>query len=380
MSAFLKSLLTSVLVLAFCSNSPAFAAVGNSDPAVILELMDEYLAQTTPRGVDSVANALISSAQMEYMAAAVASQVLGLEPEDFNGIFLINFMDRYVNHPEQRAALFEFIKIVRQQIAPDLANTATVNEGPAHYLIHGSYNNLFEIVALGVLGWKAIMATPLRKAALMRALGEKEARLGRFRVYRYGTRVALHPLTLTLAGGSLYGGFRYLLESHRTHRLDPADMLKVVQAQLACKISYEVLDLHEHVDALVDESEKLIAEAPGLRIQLSKHLKEAQTLQLQFPWLANLNVGDRLFQKITSTMPKTDLWRRYKTMLNDVETHDGECSQISFENVARGIMSIAETLDALAPMSPATLLNAGRSAPAPSPAQAQAPASTATQP
>ena len=53
----------------------------------------------------------------------MATQITTLEPEDFN-VFLLYLMDRYIQNPQERKALFGLISTLRENIAADLESAA----------------------------------------------------------------------------------------------------------------------------------------------------------------------------------------------------------------------------------------------------------------
>lgn len=355
-----KFILSLTLSFTLFANSLAYAAV-SGNPKDALQLVDEYLQMRSAKPAEGQTpkEALFNALGKEdYITQAVAMQLLSLEPEDFN-LFLLYFMDRYVNKPSERLVLFDFLKILRGMIENDLANTELVKEGPEHYLVEGSYSYLMWIVVGGAIGWRTIMASPLRNSAFLREVGARDAALIRSsRVYRYSTKIMRNSLIGASVGGVGIGYLDYLLQSHRTHRLDPAEILMVVQANLACQLSYDALKLNERVEAAVNDEKTVVQLAPALKLELTATIENAQVLLKEFPRLTKLDVNDRLFAKTLSFVPPAKDWQQYKKLLNESEANqDGQCRQISMEFVTRALSTASDNLttiaDAYAPPTPA---------------------------
>lgn len=325
----------------------AMADVSNSDPQQALQLVDDYLKRTAEEKKQGTFDTL---GRNTYIAQAIASRLLTLQPEDFN-LFVFYFVDRYIHHPEQREGLFDFVKIVREMIKDDLANTARLNGGAADDAIRGSYQYGIWILLGGSLAWFLIMKSPLRTMSFIAKMQEGEMTLMRAgRWYRYGWKTATSVVIPGVSGGML-GLLLHHLEANKTHRLDPLEVLSVAQANLACQLSYDTLQAEQHLQKLTDDDTLMAKEGKPLNTQVKTLLDQVKVLQDQFPWLTGLRVSDPVFQKIIDEYPKASNWQDYKNRLAaQGASENGQCVQISLTHVGSKLQEMSDALDTLAPV------------------------------
>jgi hypothetical protein len=326
----------------FSLPATSFAAVGATPPAGMMDLVDLYVKELATASPDNMFGRI---GKEEFLAKAVATQVATLEPEDFN-VFLFYVMDRYIKNPGERKALFAFVQALRESVAADLANTAQIEQGPAHEMVTGAYTWGAWILIGGLIGWRVILASPLRTSTFMQKLQQQEMAIARApRAYRLTYRITTNPLLWASAGGAGIGYFQYLLEKNRTHRLDPSRILNVVQAQLACQLSYQALDLEDRFEAARGDDERLRSAYPDLDAGITRTLEQARDLTDQFPRLDNLDVRDDLFQQDLRSLPMAKNFQDFRKDLSEADqAPDGRCRQMSLTHLILATEQLRDNL------------------------------------
>lgn len=310
----------------------SFAAVNRSDPARMLELVDQYLAElkVQPTGNKDLFNA----GQQAYLANAVSAQINTLEPEDYN-VFLFYLMDRYIKNPDERKDLFTFVKALHDSNASEWARYKQIDDGPAHFVVDGVFAYGTWILLGGIVGWRVVMHTPARNTALVQSMQRLELSMAtKPKPYRYTYKVLSSPFTTSALAGGIVGGLEYIREKSKARRLDPLPVLNVVQSQLACLVSYQGLELADRFEAVRNDSEALVREFQGLDAAITQTHKEASLLVEQYPSLDNLDVTDRLFQQKLAQLPQAKNWQEFRKNLIEAEqSADGQCRQMSLTHL-----------------------------------------------
>ncbi len=295
------------------------------------KLLDDYIGHVRRLPSDSPWSTV---GRNEFLAKAVVMQLATLRPDEFN-LFLFHMMDKYVNQPEDRAAIKSLADTLGVELAADFEASKMLQNGPLQYVIRGAYSYGAWLMLAGAIGWKFIFARSQSTAEFLRQIRQRELTLnqkGRFASLGY--RVATSPTTWIVGGslglGALGGYIEYVLKSNSTYRINPATVLMVVQAQLACDLSYQALTIQEKFESLMNDSDQLEKEYGPMLTEIRRIRAEAQGLSEQWPRLENLDVQDRLFAEVLEQFPQSENWRDFRKALSEAETsRDGRCRQMS---------------------------------------------------
>jgi hypothetical protein len=255
-----------------------------------------------------------------------------------------------MNNPQEREAIFALIQTMHTDLAADLANTRQLEEGPKQFMINGATRWTALILFLGGgLSWRLILRSPLRSNALVEGLTGLEARAvaggtkGRL-VYRVGkgTTVTL----ATMGAGAGVGYLQYVLEKNRAHRLDPAAILRVAQAELTCLYSYKGLDFQDRYDQLMsnpDDSQIL-----ALIKEMNEQRDQTSLLAKQFPSLDNLLMDDPAFQEDLQALPKAQNFQQLRKLLSDnPTTENNQCYEMSTQQLDYAFAMMTRNLTAM---------------------------------
>lgn len=336
------------VLLSLTVSSSAFAGVGGRTPEQMSQLIDQYVSEMRK----TTDGALAEAGRGEFLAEAVTAQVTALEPEDFN-LFLLRLVDRYVNHPEERKIIGDFTQVLREGIAADLENTKDLNEGPLHSVLSGTFNYVFWILIGGAVLKQGVLPRLPGAAAFTAQLSEREALLmQKGRLYALPYKTLKHPWVLSAGAGAGLGYLNYVLETHKTHRLDPQPIFSIVQADLACHISYRALELMERYSKAKDRKDEFVKQHEELLVQARDLSAQSQVLLDQYSQLANLDVKDRLFQQNIGQLPPAQSWQEFRKNLSEADTSkDGQCRQMSLTMVKIDLDKISDEISAEFPSS-----------------------------
>ena len=349
----IKKIFAVLIACTVLTSSTSFATAG-TDPQRVLQVVDEYIAtmKDAQNPDDLKAQTFKPIGQADYLGKVVSTQLLSLQPEDFN-IFLFYFMDRYIHHPEERKLLFDFTQLVRGMIKNDLDNTKALREGPYSFIFQGSYKYATWIF-LGVSGlvlWRKILSSPARTAALVSEMKTQESAITSLGRSLRDTAITMNKPLLWVGvslSGAAGGGLEYVLKTHSTHRLDPAEILMVVQSQLACEVSIEGLALEQRFEDLAKDDDQLLKGSAKLKTDISALMSQSKDLLDQFPRLTDLYVNDRLFKQTLQVFPQANNWAEYKKMLNDSDINkDGQCRQIALNRLTDQLSEMDSQIDTL---------------------------------
>lgn len=336
------------LSLILALTSVAQAAPGLRNPEQMLTLVDEYIAEVSSKQPGPV---YLLTGREAYLAKAVATQIAALEPEDFN-LFQFYLMDRYIKEPAQREHLYAFNRIVRDMIATDLANSASLRSGPWHEVVVGSYTYGAWILLGSVIGWRFLFSRSTRAVDFARGLKQRELSMAQSpALYRLGYKAATNPLILSVGAGAGAGYLNYLLQSQRTHRVDPLQIMMVVQAQLACHLSYSGLAIQEKFESIRNAEEFPAEEGKKLLAEIASIGEQSKVLSQQFGRLEQIDVRDPLFQRTLQQFPKSESWAQFRSSLTDAETsRDGKCRQMSLVHLKLELDKTAMVIGNLMPV------------------------------
>ncbi len=339
----LRHALNFILCFALVMPFPAMAGAGQRTPESMLSLVDEYINEVKS---DQPGPIFLLAGRDEYIAKAVVGQIDTLEAEDFN-LFLFHLMERFVDSPTQRPYLFSLLKLIRESIAADLANTAQLREGPGHEIITGAYTYAAWIL-IGYAGVRFAAARSARGAEFIRELHKREIALNQApRIYKIGYKVAGNPLVWSAAAGAGIGYWNYLLQSNRVHRLDPIEVLSVVQAQLACHLSYKALEIEDEFELIKNSDEKVKSDGKAFLEKVKNIGEQAGVLEKQFARLQSLDISERLFQKTLKQFPLSADWQQFRSALSEAEmSKDGQCRQMSLTHVQGELEKMAVVIGA----------------------------------
>ncbi len=315
-------------------------------PVELVDLVEEYIVHMKSQQTGSV---FLPAGRQEYLSKAVAAKIAAQEPENFN-LFLFFLIDSYVKRSADRPYLFSLMQILRDHISSDLEATRLLQEGPAESIKQSVYSYWIWIALTVGISWKLMLSRSAPLTERVRHINEGLAQRGR--LYQLPYRMLANPLTISLAPAVFWGYFQYFLESHRTHRLDPGEILKVVQAQMACHLSYRGLEIQDQFEAISSNEAELKTMSPELRGAIDQILTEANQLQKQNPYLLNLRVNDRFFTNTLKQYPESKSWQQFRRALNTTSTDQaGTCRQVSLDFLSRSLQDVRQKLPA-APTTP----------------------------
>jgi hypothetical protein len=344
------------LLMALLIANPSFAGVSRSSPSRAMVMVEDYLTLAALHekmlkmpDVTEKQKLLQLIADYEYLQQGIQAEILGLTFDDFN-VFLLYLLNRYINKPQERATLFEFMKTLRETIEPDLAYSERLRLGPGDRVMNGTmiYGAL---LLVGILVWHRIFAARVSRHELVQLVRSKQAALAnKSKTLRYVGRTLGTSFTVSAAGGAIGGYLEYLLESNRMRRLDPMTMLAIVQAQVACEVSYDTLQLKDRVETLYKDKTQLNLHLQELHAETKRLSAQSHELVEQFDWLANLDVKDRMYQDYLERLPTADSWQKLRSQLSEAEqSQDGQCRQVSLTLVNKQLGEIQSILPELPP-------------------------------
>ncbi len=348
----MKTIAKLILALAlFTSHLSHGSGVGRS-PEQMMGLFDEYLAHVTSQQQGPV---WLEYGRQKFLARAVIAQIAAMRPDDFNALMFL-MMERYVNKPAERQYLFNFLSATTESLSADLEYSRALQAGPQALMLEGSYKYGIWLLIAGHVVFKVALSRNVKGLAdLMRQLRQREVALTEMnKFYGLSYRVATSPTTwLTVAstaGGAGLGALEHLIQSSGTHRLNPMIATMVVQAQLACHLSYQGLAVQEEFESVKNDPAKLKEAKPALLEQITTIAGQGKVLAEQYSRLENLDVRDRLFKKVLEQYPTADNWQKFRTMLTEAETsQNGQCRQMSMLHLKNELDKTAAEIRALVP-------------------------------
>ena len=336
------------LAIALGPHAPAHATVTGRTPEQMIALFDEYVkhAKLQKDAAHPATPDWTTIGGKEFLTKTVISQLSAVEPADFN-LFIFYIMDRYVNQPTEREIIFDFISSLSAAIAPDLEITRRLQSGPTAFVLEGALVYGTGLLLVGSLAWKFIFSRAGWGLEFMRHLRQRELALNNIsRVFGGGFKLGTHPMTLAFTAGAAAGYIKdYVIPGGSTRRFDPSAILMVIQAQVACHLSYRGLELQNRYEAIQDDPEQVAKEQQDLAGKIKDIQTQSQELVTQWPRLESLDVKDRLFIKTLNAFPKATDWQKFRQSLSEAETsQDGRCRQMSLIHLNRELAKTAELL------------------------------------
>jgi hypothetical protein len=335
-----RRLLSLTLCLSLAWPAQSFAVLQSRTPEAMLALVDEYVREMQS---DQPGPMQLDIGRANYLAQYVVGQVITLNAEDFN-TFMFYAVERYVNEPEQRPQIYLLFKQLHDAIAADLQNSKQLRDGPYHEMVSGAYGWMTWILVLYV-GFRFKATHTLRGRQFLAEIEKRELAIGRKKYYRTAYNVASNPLVWSSALGAGLGYWNYLIQSNRVHKLDPLEILKVVQAQLACDLSYRGLEIEQEWLNIKDDPSAIAQRGRELQQNLKQVAAESSTLHKQYKRLESLDVKERLFQQSLKLFPQAENWQQFRKSLSEAEeSKDGQCRQMSLVHLKLELDKIAEGL------------------------------------
>jgi hypothetical protein len=352
--AFFRRLLSLTLCLSLGWPAQSFAVLQSRTPEAMLALVDEYVQeiQTQPGaysppifGRSSISrsrrNTPFEIARATYLAQRVVGQVITLNAEDFN-MFMFYAVERYVKEPKQRPQIYLLFKQLHDAIAADLQNSKQLRDSPYHEMVSGAYSWMTWILVLYV-GFRFKATQTLRGREFLAEVEKRELAIGRNKYYRSAYNVVSNPLVWSSAVGAGLGYLNYLIQSSRVHKLDPLEILKVVQAQLACDLSYRGLEIEQEWLNIKNEPLAIAQSGPQLQEKITEITSQAATLHKQYGRLESLDVKERLFQQTLKLYPQAESWQQFRKNLSEADdSKDGQCRQMSLVHLKLELEKIAD--------------------------------------
>jgi hypothetical protein len=311
------------------------------NPTDLTGLVDDYVARMKSKYSPHL---FLPVGRDEYLSKAVAARIAAQDTGNFNRSVLY-LIGRYIEQVEERPYLFTLIQMVRARIAPDLEATRLLQEGPHESVVQRIYSSWVWVWIAAGVGWRFLL---IRSALLSARTQEIHAALARRgRLYHIPYRLVANPATISAEATAGWGYLEYLTESAKAHKVDPVEILKVAQANLACHLSYRGLEIEDRIEALKDQPGELKRESPTLREAAAQVLKETQVMDAQNKFLQNLRVNDRFFGRALSHLPPSKDWQSFRSALNSTdEDQPGTCRQISLHYLKH---KLQERMEDLAP-------------------------------
>jgi hypothetical protein len=336
----LRRLLSLTLCLSLGWPAPGFAVLQSRTPEAMLALVDEYVSETRSQQPGPIQ---LDIGRANYLAQYVVGQVITLNAEDFN-TFMFYAIERYVKEPDQRPQIYLLFKQLHDALAADLQNSKQLRDGPYHEMVSGAYGWMTWILVLYV-GFRFKATQTLRGREFLAQVEKRELAIGRKKYYRSAYNVVSNPLVWSSAVGAGLGYWNYLIQSNRVHKLDPLEILKVVQAQLACDLSYRGLEVEQEWLDIKNEPSAIEQRGRQLQQKIEAIASEAATLHKQYKRLESLDVKERLFQQSLKLFPQAENWQQFRKSLSEAEeSKDGQCRQMSLVHLKLELEKIAEGL------------------------------------
>lgn len=337
-----KNLLVFTVSLSLSLAPAAWGSIGRT-PDQGIQMIDEYIKATAAQAQQNIFSEI---GNRDY-TQAVATQLSTLEPEDFN-LVLLNIMNRYAATPSERSSLFALVMSLQSMLADDLANTKALDDGPASLVLRGATTTYAAwIFVAGLIGWRAIVTSKSpRLVELVNSVRQREVAIAKTPTpYRLAYRAANPLVWGSMAGGAGLGYLQYFLETHRTHRINPMETLRVVQAQIACHISYQSLQSADDLAALRGNRAKLASDSAQLFNQIQALHAQAEELEKEYPTLDSLDNKDRLFQANFKHFPSSPDFQSFRKSLTDADqSHDGQCRAMSMIHLKNSLESLGNDL------------------------------------
>lgn len=328
-----------------CTQNFAFAGGVGTNQFAGMSLVDDYLRQMAKDPKSKDFSALAQIARQQHLQDVVVAQIERLVPGDFN-IFLFALLERYAQHPDERALLASLFTAIRQDIAPELEATQTLKEdGAVGSAWDGTVSNYAFWIAIGasvaanwLLKYHGILEGPQQTAALANSI-ERDAvnvraprfsRMAKQGLIRAGVRTG--AIAVGAGSGAAIGYLYYLLENNKTHKLDPAIMLQVLQANLACELSYQALKLDDKFNQDLLSADGLGNNGPTYGKDILSLMTQATELKKEYPQLENLLMRDRIFQEHVNALPPARSWQELRSHLNATDKAvEGQCQAVSMD-------------------------------------------------
>lgn len=310
-------------------------------PSEIDKIVDEYIGEAKSSQAGPMH---LSVGKQVYLAQAIVGEVIGYTPEDFN-MFLFYTIERYIKEPQNREVIFTLLKELRGAISADLFNSKMLREGPQHNIVQGMYRHAAWVLVM-YAGFRFAATYLTRGKQFLSVMEKKELELiQRGPYYRLGYRVATNPLAWSTAAGAGIGFWEYLRDRNKTQKHDPIEVLEVVQASLACDLSYRALELQDEYEKFSKDPEMLGLRATRLLSKIEDIGNQAGLLKKQFSRLESLEIGERLFNERMQRFPPAKTWQKFRSNLVQAEQlKDGECRAVSMENLERHFKKLTATL------------------------------------
>lgn len=302
-------------------------------PDFVMRYIEQHEAQQPKDPLFDNADVFSGVGASEALASDVSVQVLGLEPGDFN-LFMLDFLQRYVSLPNNRADLFEFMQMLRSLIATDLANTVEIEKGPVDAALKGSYQTGTWIF-LGMLGIGMAQAFFTRGRSVVQNLEQAAERLTmKQRALRFAGGMAKSPFLWSLAAGGSIGYMTNYFEQNKTHRFDPAEIIKIIQGELSCSLSYRGLELEQRTLDLSTNEARKKEDVAALAKDINILINESSELLKEFPLAEKLITSDRLWQLTNNKYPKSENWTDFRLSIANGEANpDGQCREMNLSRM-----------------------------------------------
>lgn len=345
----LRRLLSLILCLSLAAPMEGFAVLKSRTPETMLALVDEYVQETLSEQPGPIH---LGAGRAAWLAKNVVGQVITLSPEDFN-MFLFYTVERYIKDAKHRPQIYLLLKQIHDAIKADLDNTKQLKEGPYHEMVKGSYSYLTWIIVLYV-GFRFKAAHTMRGREFLMEIEKREMAIGKNKYYRSAYNVASNPVVWGGLAGAGIGYVNYLRELDKVRRSDPLEILKVVQANLACDLSYRGLEVEQEWLKIKDEPNAIGVLGPKLQEKARNLMAESAVLSKQYKRLQSLDTKERLFQQTLKELPEN--WAQFRKSLTEAEeSKDGQCRQMSLIHLKLELEKIDTAITKDMPEKPAVL-------------------------
>lgn len=347
----MKKLIQLILTVSLFTGTLVHAAPGRS-PEQMMGLFEEYLSHVKSRQQGPV---WLEYGRQKHLARAVIAQITAMQPDQFNALLFL-LMERYVAKPEERTYIFNFLSATTETISADLEYSRSLQDGPAALMLDGAWKYGAWVLIAGHIGYGVMVRKNIMGVAdIAKHFRQRQVAIGNYNKYLgIGYGVATSPTTLIAIGstgiGVAGGYFEHMIGSSGTHRFNPMIATMVVQANLGCHLSYLGIAAQDDYEKVKDDNDKLKAAKKDLLTRIASVSEQAKVLNDQFSRLENLDVRDRLFQKVLEQYPKAEGWTKFRELLTNAETSsNGQCRQMSMRSLRAELEKTAVEINALVP-------------------------------
>lgn len=280
---------------------------------------------------------------------AIRNRIEALDPKEFNEAYR-DIIDRYIAKPEERAALNELFRYTKIADANHYAKTADLELGWGHAFSDGVQLGTWFVLAGA--GWtisKVLAKIPDPRFRLLQALQNLDRASTTWQRHRRWAYTSAKMGVAGAAAGAVAGGLMTLkwgYEVSQTRKLDPTELLRLAQVNIACSLSYRGLDIDERVEKADRDPETLLPDYAKLRKEIIAVGDEATELYSHYERLFYLRAGDLDFEDISARFDKLPDYQALRARLaRGSDSNSKFCAGVSMDHVKRSAANALGKLD-----------------------------------